>query len=202
MFGPALTSYQDMNQSPGMLIGMSSCHSPPRRHAGSPGVRRIIAPPLATGIESAKMPCGPPTASRMFITGSVQNALLQSTGGRCCARSNDFDTRISSSCVVFAGNIGRTWFCSPISQSMNSICTAPPRYQLPISQYGPTLPTPAPKPCTFIAANPGLPSEATAGCHSAVDEQPVVPTLPFDHRWDVRYVSSSSPSEMGAPRMS
>ena len=39
---------------------------------------------------------------------------------------------------------------------MNSICIAPPRYQLPCSQYGPTLPTPAPKPCTFIAAKPGM----------------------------------------------
>ena len=60
---------------------------------------------------------------------------------------------------------------------MNSICMAPPRYQLPCSQYGPTLPTPAPKPCTFMAAKPGWPSDATAGCHSAVDEHPVVPEL-------------------------
>ena len=64
---------------------------------------------------------------------------------------------------------------------MNSICTAPPRYQLPCSTYGPTRPTPAPKPCTFIAAKPGWPKAATPICHSAVDEQPVVPTLPFDH---------------------
>ena len=63
---------------------------------------------------------------------------------------------------------------------MNSICTAPPRYQLPCSKYGRTRPTPAPKPCTFIAAYAGWPSAATPICHSAVDEQPVVPTLPFD----------------------
>ena len=34
---------------------------------------------------------------------------------------------------VLGGNMGRTWFCSPYSQVMNSICTAPPRYQLPCS---------------------------------------------------------------------
>ena len=64
---------------------------------------------------------------------------------------------------------------------MKSICTAPPRYQLPCSQYGFTRPTPAPKPCTFMAANAGLPCAATPIWYSAVDEQPVVPTLPFDH---------------------
>ncbi len=40
--------------------------------------------------------------------------------------------------------------------------------------------------CTFIAAKPGFPSAATAGCHSAVDEHPVVPTLPLDHGCAVR----------------
>ena len=45
----------------------------------------------------------------------------------------DFDARIRSACEVPGGNIGRTWFCSPYSQAMNSICTAPPRYQFPCS---------------------------------------------------------------------
>ena len=132
-FGPTDTSYHDMNQSPGMLIGMVSCQRPPLYHAGSLGARFIIAPPVGTGIESAKMPCGPSTALMMSMVGSFQNAFAQSTGGRRCARSYDFDARINSSCVVPRGNIGRTWFCSPISQSMKSICTAPPRYQFPIS---------------------------------------------------------------------
>ncbi len=120
-----------------------------------------------------------------FVSGRTQNALAQSTGGLCCARSNDFEARMRSACEVPGGNIGRTWFCSPSSQSMKSICTAPPRYQLPCSKYGPTRPTPAPNPCTLNAAYPGLFFATTAPCHSAVDEQPVVPTLPFDQGWCV-----------------
>src|SRR5579871_4735101 len=50
--GPTDTSYHDMNQRPGMLIRMLSWKSPPRYHAGSFGARLIIAPPVATGIES------------------------------------------------------------------------------------------------------------------------------------------------------
>src|SRR4026209_6591 len=61
---------------------------------------------------------------------------------------------------------------------MKSICTAPPRYQLPCSKYGPTRPTPAPKPWTFMAANPGCPSAATPIWYSAVDEQPGDPRRP------------------------
>src|SRR5260221_14577328 len=58
-FGPTETSYQDMNQKPGTLIVMSSCHSPPRYHAGSLGGRLIMAPPVETSIRSAKIPFGP-----------------------------------------------------------------------------------------------------------------------------------------------
>ncbi len=87
---------------------MLSWNKPPRYHAGSFGARLIIAPPVATGIESAKMPCGPPTSFMMFSSGSVQNAFDQSTGGRCCARSNDMDSRTRSACVAFFGIIGRT----------------------------------------------------------------------------------------------
>ncbi len=132
-FGPTDTSYHDMNQSPGMLMGMDSCHNPPLYQAGSLGARFIIAPPVGTGMESAKMPCGPSTALMRSIVGRCQNALAQSTGGCRSARSNDFDARMRSSCDAFRGNIGRTWFCSPMIQSMKSICTAPPRYQFPIS---------------------------------------------------------------------
>ena len=85
---------------------------------------------------------------------------------------------------------------------MKSICTAPPRYQLPCSKYGATRPTPAPKPCGIMAANAGLPCAATPICHSAVDEQPIVPTLPFDHGCDDIQVIASVPSVSGAPRMS
>ena len=84
---------------------------------------------------------------------------------------------------------------------MKSICTAPPRYQLPCSKYGRTRPTPAPKPCTFIAAYAGWPSAATPIWYSAVDEHPVVPTLPFDQGWDEIHASVSYPSA-GDPRMS
>ena len=112
---------------------MLSCHSPPLYHAGSLGARCIIAPPVGTGIESAKMPLGPPAALISSMVGRCQNALAQSTGGACSARSNSLDASMSCCCVVPRGNSGRTWFCSPMSQSMKSICTAPPRYQLPCS---------------------------------------------------------------------
>ena len=122
-----------MNQNPGTLIVLSSCQSPPRYQAGSFGVRLIIAPPVATSMRSAKIPCGPSTALMMSISGRCQSAFDQSTGGNCCARSNDFDARIKSSWDVFGGNIGRAWFCSPYSHAMKSIWTAPPRYQFPCS---------------------------------------------------------------------
>src|SRR2546425_2962060 len=64
---------------------------------------------------------------------------------------------------------------------MKSIWTAPPRYQFPCSKYGRTRPTPAPNPMGIIAAYAGLPIAATPNCHSAVEEQPIVPTLPLDH---------------------
>src|ERR1035437_753110 len=110
-FGPTETSYHDMNQRPGTLMRMLSWKSPPRYHAGSFGARLIIAPPVATGMESAKIPFGPSTALMMSRSGSVQNAFDQSTGGLCSARSNDFERRTRSCCDVFGGNIGRTWFC-------------------------------------------------------------------------------------------
>src|SRR5215472_3641436 len=107
-FGPTDTSYQDMNQNPGTLIFILSFHSPPLYQAGSLGVRRIIAPPVSTGMGSAKIPWGPSTAFRMSISGRWVRALDQSTGGNCCARSKDLDTRINSSCDVPGGNMGRT----------------------------------------------------------------------------------------------
>src|SRR5688572_14501400 len=58
--GPTETSYHDINQNPGMLIFMLSCHSPPLYQPGSFGARSIIAPPVSTGIRSAKIPFGPP----------------------------------------------------------------------------------------------------------------------------------------------
>src|SRR5260370_19698953 len=196
------TSYQDMNQNPGTLMGMLSCHSPPRYHAGSLGARLIMAPPVETSMRSAKIPCGPSTAFMMSCSGRCCSALDQSTRGSCCARSNDFETRIKSSCDRFAGNIGRTWFCSPYSHATKSICTAPPRYQLPCSQYGATRPTPAPKPGEAIPAHAGFPCAATPNCHSAVDEQPMVPTLPLDHGCDDIHEIAAEPSGSGGPRMS
>src|SRR5215831_13767235 len=177
--GPTDTSYHDMNQRPGTLIFMLSFHKPPLYHAESLGARWIIAPPVSTGMGSAKIPCGPSTAFKMSISGRCASAFDQSTGGNCWARSNDFDTRIRSSCEVPGANTGRTWFCSPYSQAIKSIWTAPPRYQLPCSKYGATRPTPAPNPCGFIAAKAGWPIAATPICHSAVDEHPTVPTLPL-----------------------
>src|ERR1700760_4221102 len=58
-FGPVETSYQVMNQKPGTLIGIvSDCQIPPLRHAGSLGVRSIMAPPVVSGILSLKIPLG------------------------------------------------------------------------------------------------------------------------------------------------
>src|SRR5688572_17279664 len=107
-FGPAETSYHDMNQKPGILIFMLSWNRPPLYHAGSFGVRLIIAPPVGTGISSAKMPRGPSIALKISFTGKCLNAFDQSTGVDCCARSNHFDARTSSSCVVFGEKTGRT----------------------------------------------------------------------------------------------
>src|ERR1700751_1035555 len=96
-FGPVETSYQVMNQNPGTLIGIvSDCQIPPLRHAGSFGVRSIIAPPVVLGILSEKIPLGPPTAEMMSFSGRCSNAFAQSTGGICGARSNIFDAWMRS----------------------------------------------------------------------------------------------------------
>src|SRR5262245_31710938 len=63
-------------------------------------------------------------------------------------------------------------------------------------------PTPQPNPCALNEANPGTFRATAAICHSAVDEQPVVPTFPFDHGRLVIHATSSSVSESGAPRTS
>src|SRR5688500_18960404 len=107
-FGPTETSYQDMNQNPGILIFMLSWNKPPLYHAGSFGVRWIICPPVSTGILSAKIPRGPSIATKMSFTGKCRNAFDQSTVVDCGAWSNHFEARIRSSCEVFAGNIGLT----------------------------------------------------------------------------------------------
>src|SRR5262252_2463922 len=107
-FGPIDTSYHDMNQKPGTLIFMLSWNRPPLYQAGSLGARLIIAPPVETGISSAKIPFGPSTAFRMSISGRCRSACDQSTGGGCWARSKDFEARIRSSCEASGGNIGRT----------------------------------------------------------------------------------------------
>src|SRR5262245_66596945 len=78
--GPTDTSYHDMNQRPGTSIAMFSCHRPPLYQAGSFGVRRIIAPPVSTGIASAEVPGGRATAVRIFLYGTRQSDLLQATG--------------------------------------------------------------------------------------------------------------------------
>ena len=92
---------------------MSSWNRPPLYQAGSLGVRSIMAPPVATGILSAKMPRGPFTARRMSRSGRCHSAFDQSTGGIRGARSKSRDASIRSSCDVSRGNMGRTWFCSP-----------------------------------------------------------------------------------------
>src|SRR5580698_10297966 len=108
-FGPVETSYQVMNQKPGTLMGMvSDCQMPPLRHAGSLGVRSIMAPPVVFGILSEKMPFGPSTAEMRSFSGRCSKALAQSMGGICGARSNIFEALINSFCVVPLGNIGRT----------------------------------------------------------------------------------------------
>ena len=52
-------------------------------------------------------------------------------------------------------------------------------------------PMPAPWPMGTAAAWPGCRIAASPICHSAVDEQPSVATLPFDHDWSVIQVSAS-----------
>src|SRR5207247_10305640 len=96
-----------MNQNPGTLIFMLSCHKPPLYQAGSFGARSIIAPPVSAGTFSAKIPCGPSTALMISFSGRCLNACDQSTGGNCCDRSTDFDTRTPSSCAVVCGTLGR-----------------------------------------------------------------------------------------------
>src|SRR5438309_1922183 len=113
-FGPVETSYQVMNQKPGTLMGIvSDCQMPPLRHAGSFGVRSIMAPPVVSGILSEKMPLGPSILEMMSFSGKCSKALAQSTGGICGARSNIFEALMRSACDVLLGNMGRTWFCSP-----------------------------------------------------------------------------------------
>src|SRR5471030_3562781 len=74
------TSYQDMNQNPGTLMGWSSCHRPPRYQAGSLGARLIMAPPVPTSMRSAKTPRGPPTALMISISGRCCSALTKRRG--------------------------------------------------------------------------------------------------------------------------
>ena len=78
----------------------ASCRRDTGRRGTTPdrsASRWIIAPPVSTGIASAKMPRGPSTFLMMSCVGRCHSAFDQSTGGRCCARSNDFDARIRSS---------------------------------------------------------------------------------------------------------
>jgi hypothetical protein len=53
-----------------------------------------------------------------------------------------------------------------------------------------------------MAAQAGCPVAAIAVWYSAIVEQPVVPTFPFDQGWLWSHVSASSPSDTGGPRMS
>ena len=102
-----------MNHSPGTLIVASSWTRPPLYQAGSLGARCAMRPPVATGIASAKIPFGPSIAFMMSCIGRCHSAFDQSTSGCCGARSKYFDAFTRSSRDMFAGNIGRSWFCSP-----------------------------------------------------------------------------------------
>ena len=81
---------------------------------------------------------------------------------------------------------------------MNNITNRAAAIPVPLLIVGATRPTPAPNPCTIMVVNAGLPPAATASCHSAVEEQPIVPTLPLDHGCLEIHDSSSSPSERWA----
>ena len=61
---------------------------------------------------------------------------------------------------------------------------------------------PAPGLMGTAAAWAGWGSLASAMIHSAVDEQPVVPTLPFDHSCSAIQVRVSRPSVRGRPSTS
>src|SRR5260370_23875556 len=100
-----------MNQRRGTLMGMvSDCQMPPLRHAGSLGVRSIMAPPVVLGIESEKMPLGPSIFEIISCSGRRSKALAQSTGGMAGGRSNIFEAFMRSACGVSLGKVGRDRF--------------------------------------------------------------------------------------------
>src|SRR3954464_14430248 len=95
------------------------------------------------------------------------------------------------SSVSEAGSSARIGLSTPYSHTKNRLRGTPPVYQLPCSWNLPTLPMPAPDDIGTIAAGAGWFMPASASCHSADDEQPSVPTLPFDQGWFAIHVSVS-----------
>src|SRR5579871_1715250 len=98
------------------------------------------------------------------------------------SRFQDRCTLIISSRESVGSNTGRVGL--PPEESHHH-CTqfkmsAPPRYMLPISLYGPTCPIPAPDAHGTAAANPGGWKALSLCCSSALDEQPSAPTFPLD----------------------
>src|SRR5579864_4322781 len=106
MFGDTDTSYQLMNQRPGLLMAMLSFHRPPVYHAGSLGARAIMSPPVSTGIFVSKMPGGPPMELMMLSSGRCQSCADQSIGGICGAKSNILRASVMSACDVLAASSG------------------------------------------------------------------------------------------------
>ena len=169
-----------MNQRPGTLIFMSSCHRPPDTTPDRSASRLIIAPPVATGIESAKIPCGPSTALMMSISGRCQQR-LRPIDRRQLLRQVE---RLRRADQILLRRVRREHRPHLVllsvepgdEEHLHGAAAIP----VALLVVGPTRPTPAPNPCGIIAANPGGACAATPICHSAVDEQPIVPTLPFD----------------------
>ena len=161
-----------------------------------------MRPPVVPGVASAKIPCGASTAFRMSWTGRCQSAFSHSTGGSCCARSNAFD----GAHQVLLRRVGREHRAHLVL-----LAVEPGDEQ--------HLRRPAAVPVALLVVRPDAAHAGAEALHvhrgvgrvalaaiaiwySAVDEQPVVPTLPFDQGCFCSHSSASSPSLTGAPRMS
>ena len=92
---------------------MSSCQSPPLYQAGSLGARWIIAPPVGTGMGSAKMPVRAVDRLQDVLHGQVAQRLVPVHRGQLLGEVEGLRGADRSSWGVSRGNIGRTWFCSP-----------------------------------------------------------------------------------------
>ena len=111
-----------------------------------------------------------------------------------------FDARIRSSCDVLGGNIGPHLILlaiEPGDEQHLHRAAAIPVALLIIRTDAAHARAEALR--DHRGVMPDCPCAATPSCHSAVDEQPMVPTLPLDQGCDDIQLIASSPSVSGAP---